>query len=249
MKLSPVKREVLRRLNDPTWGVGVRLRSGVSKPSPVSIFEAESIPEPPKPEPVMVPAPLQIATATLAKYFKKRPEPKPAPFVWDRSKVLAPSDVKCVFCRGTGVSWGRGLEPCRCVFRRIFRICLRQYQLTGLLQANYSTACVLTQTEGHGSCRFYSRPKEEYRADFCVVSKRSLKPDQWRLFRLHMLDGHDWKYCTEALGIDRGLFFHWVYQIQAKLGRIFCELRPHALYPIDEYMAKTRGVPEAKVAA
>jgi hypothetical protein len=35
--------------------------------------------------------------------------------------------------------------------------------------------------------------------------------------------------------MDRGNFFHSVYRIQQKLGRVFRELQPYALYPLDEY--------------
>jgi hypothetical protein len=35
--------------------------------------------------------------------------------------------------------------------------------------------------------------------------------------------------------MDRGSFFHEVYRIQRKLGRVFRELEPYALYPLDEY--------------
>jgi hypothetical protein len=35
--------------------------------------------------------------------------------------------------------------------------------------------------------------------------------------------------------MDRGSFFHTVYRIEQSLGRVFCELEPYALYPLDEY--------------
>jgi hypothetical protein len=37
------------------------------------------------------------------------------------------------------------------------------------------------------------------------------------------------------LDTDRGSFFHEVYRIEQKLGKVFRELEPHALYPVDEY--------------
>src|SRR5262249_4290278 len=56
-----------------------------------------------------------------------------------------------------------------------------------------------------------------------------------RLFRYHFLLGADWKLCTRKLRIDRGNFFHAVYRIEQKLGRVFRELEPYPLFPIDEY--------------
>jgi hypothetical protein len=39
--------------------------------------------------------------------------------------------------------------------------------------------------------------------------------------------------------MDRGSFFHEVYRIEQKLGRIYRELEPYALYPLDEYFGGT----------
>jgi hypothetical protein len=51
--------------------------------------------------------------------------------------------------------------------------------------------------------------------------------------------GADWKLCCRQLGMDRGNFFHAVYRIEQRLGRIFAELEPYALYPLDEYFGST----------
>ena len=42
-----------------------------------------------------------------------------------------------------------------------------------------------------------------------------------------------------ALKMDRGTFFHAVYRIQQKLGRVFREVEPYALFPLDEYFGGT----------
>jgi len=47
--------------------------------------------------------------------------------------------------------------------------------------------------------------------------------------------GADWKLCCRRLKMDRGNFFHTLYRIQQKLGRVFRELEPYALFPLDEY--------------
>ncbi|HVW11185.1 MAG TPA: hypothetical protein VHC90_21520 [Bryobacteraceae bacterium] len=77
--------------------------------------------------------------------------------------------------------------------------------------------------------------EEEYMADFCLVSKRALDTMEYQIFRFHFLHGADWKACCGRLGLDRGSFYHHLYRIEQKLGRVFRELRPHALFPIDEY--------------
>jgi len=88
---------------------------------------------------------------------------------------------------------------------------------------------------GNHGHRSYSRKREEFIADFCLVSRRSLDDEEHTLFKYHFLLGADWKLCCRRLKIDRGSFFHMVYRIEQKLGRIFCELEPYALYPINEY--------------
>jgi hypothetical protein len=36
--------------------------------------------------------------------------------------------------------------------------------------------------------------------------------------------------------MDRGTFFHSIYRIEQRLGRVFAELEPYALYPPSEYL-------------
>src|SRR5450432_2655724 len=76
-------------------------------------------------------------------------------------------------------------------------------------------------------------------ADFFLVSKRHLDETEFKLFRFHFLLGADWKLCCRQLNMDRGTFFHAVYRVQQKLGRIFRELEPYALFPLDEYFGCT----------
>jgi hypothetical protein len=81
----------------------------------------------------------------------------------------------------------------------------------------------------------WGRKDEEYIADFYLISRRTLDEFEHRLFRCHFLLGADWKLCARTLGIDRGNFFHAVYRIEQKLGRVFREVEPYALFPVDEY--------------
>jgi hypothetical protein len=81
---------------------------------------------------------------------------------------------------------------------------------------------------------------EEYTADFCLVSRRVLSTEDYRIFKFHFLLGADWKLCCRRLGMDRGSFYHAVYRIQEKLGRKYRELRPYSLFPLDEYFHDVR---------
>ena len=55
----------------------------------------------------------------------------------------------------------------------------------------------------------YGRKNEEYIADFCSVSKRTLadSPLELQIFKFHFLLGADWKLCCRQLKMDRGSFF------------------------------------------
>jgi hypothetical protein len=88
---------------------------------------------------------------------------------------------------------------------------------------------------------------EEYMADFCLVSRRALEEPEYLLFKYHFLLGADWRLCGRRLNMDRGSFFHQIYRIEQKLGRVYRELRPHALFPLDEYFGGSvrKELPEA----
>ncbi len=43
--------------------------------------------------------------------------------------------------------------------------------------------------------------------------------------------------------MDRGSFFHAVYRVEQKLGKVFRELQPYGLYPLTEYFHGARQMP------
>jgi hypothetical protein len=92
---------------------------------------------------------------------------------------------------------------------------------------------------GPSGYRCFSRPREEYTADFFLVSARALRAysELFRVFRLHHLAGLDWRVCCELLGVGRGKFYHLVYEIEGRIGRVLAELEPYSLYPVSEYFA------------
>ncbi|MCC6858628.1 MAG: hypothetical protein IT158_08710 [Bryobacterales bacterium] len=88
---------------------------------------------------------------------------------------------------------------------------------------------------GRDSRVCYVRRDEDYIADFCLVSRRHLDDFENKIFRYHFLLGADWRLCCRQLRIDRGAFFHAVYRIEQRLGRVFKELQPYPLYPVEDY--------------
>jgi hypothetical protein len=160
---------------------------------------------------------------------------------WTRSQTLALATPTCRICFGGGLKWGRkgALTPCNCVLRSIFRACFAKFRYCVTKEKHLSR--VTLEVTNHGSRRaVWGRKDEEYSADFFLVTRRTLAPEEYRLFRLHFLLGADWKLCCRKLQMDRGNFFHAVYRIEQKLGRTFRELQPYALFPLDEYFASAR---------
>src|SRR5579885_2978085 len=155
---------------------------------------------------------------------------------WDRSETIALAKSSCTHCHGYGMRTGlRGKErPCNCVFRAIFRACYDRFRDCASREAHLGHVS-LDFCRGRDRRRTYGRHTEEYLADFCLVSKRNLDDFEYKVFRFPFLLGADWKLCCRQMKIDRGTFFHTVYRIEERLGRIFATLRPYALYPLDEY--------------
>jgi hypothetical protein len=125
--------------------------------------------------------------------------------------------------------------PCNCVFRAVFRACFNRFRECVASGSHTSTVSLEFCSAGSGSRRVYSRKREEYVADFCLISRRELDDCDHRIFRYYFLLGADWRLCCRQLQLDRGDFFHSVYRIQQRLGRAFAEIEPYPLYPVNEY--------------
>lgn len=168
----------------------------------------------------------------------QEPETK---FVWTHSDVIALAHVRCQRCMGFGLTRGRGGKnnPCSCVLRAIFRACFNRYR--ACLEKNGHLNGVRLEINtgwSRGNSRAtYGMKAEEYSADFYLVSKRHLSEDEFNLFKLHFLLGGDWKCCCRKLGMDRGNFFHAVYRIEERLGKVFRELKPYPLFPLSDYFS------------
>jgi hypothetical protein len=159
-------------------------------------------------------------------------------FEWNRSETIAVAKQSCTQCHGLGLrgkSSRNGSEmPCNCVLRAIFRSCYTRFQLCLAKEKRMSHAR-FEIIGGPERRAMWGRKDEEFVADFCLVSRRVLNDYEHRIFRLHFLLGADWRLCCRQLKMDRGSFFHDVYRIEQKLGRAFREIRPYALFPLDEY--------------
>ena len=76
---------------------------------------------------------------------------------------------------------------------------------------------------------FWGCKDEEFAADFCLVSKRTLPDLEYRIFKYHSFPAAIGSWLP-PLNMDRGNFFHAVYRIEQKLVRVFSRAR--ALFPL-----------------
>ena len=163
---------------------------------------------------------------------------------WTRSETLALAAPGCNLCLGVGLRIGRStsVNPCNCVLRAIFRACFEHFR-DCMSREKFVSKVTLDPLPGKDCRGAWGRKDEEFSADFCLVSKRTLTESEYRIFRYHFLLGADWKLCCQKLQVDRGTFFHGVYRLEQKLGRAFRELEPYSLFPITDYFhGPVRGV-------
>ncbi|MDE3198894.1 MAG: hypothetical protein KGN84_21275 [Acidobacteriota bacterium] len=170
-------------------------------------------------------------------------------FTWDRSNVIGLAKETCAHCQGLGMQSDENdgaPTPCKCVLRGIFRACFRRFRYLATT-ARHMSQSRAEHTNGRDARIAWGRRNEEYLADFCNTARRHLSPTEHRIFRFHYLLGGNWKLCCRRLNMDRGTFFHEVYRIEEKLGRVLRELQPYALFPLDEYFGGTvRGAKPAR---
>ena len=160
---------------------------------------------------------------------------------WNRSETIAVAKDKCTLCQGEGLrrtTRSGPASPCNCVLRGIFRACYSRFRHC-VSKEKYISKVTLEHCSGRDGKRVWTRKEEDYIADFCLVSKRTLNEQEYQIFRFHFLLGADWRLCCRRLNMDRGSFFHSIYRIQQKLGRVFRELEPFALFPLDAYFGGT----------
>src|SRR5215469_12468351 len=91
---------------------------------------------------------------------------------WDRSSIIGIAKVSCTFCHGNGTRFRRnGSEaPCNCVLRAVFRTCWSKFRQCALSSGQIGIARLEFCPGGREGRRTYGFKREEYMADFCLVS-------------------------------------------------------------------------------
>lgn len=152
------------------------------------------------------------------------------------SNTTALATYKCTVCRGSGITLGRrgSFNACDCVLRGIFKVCYNRFRHC-VTREKYLSKVTLEIHSGPNRRGTYGRKQEEYIADFLHICRRTLSESEYKIFNYRYLLGADWKLCCRRLNLERGPFHHAIYRIQERLGEVFAELEPYALYPLDEY--------------
>jgi hypothetical protein len=159
---------------------------------------------------------------------------------WDRSETIALAKEACGTCKGQGQAPARRgrTKPCNCVLRAIFRACYARFRYC-VTKEKFMSRVSLVPCHGKDQKMTYARLDEDYICDFSKICRRSLDNFDYNILRYHFLLGANWRLCCRQMKIDRGTYFHSLYRIQGRLGRVFGELKPYRLYPISEYFAGT----------
>src|SRR5579864_6406041 len=108
---------------------------------------------------------------------------------WNRSIVVPLARTKCAHCHGEGLRPGRkpgSTYPCGCVRRAVFRACYARFRDCVEMEKRLSTVSLDWSSSSNGR-RFYGRKVEEYIADFCLISRRSLKDSLYEIFRYYFV--------------------------------------------------------------
>ena len=117
--------------------------------------------------------------------------------------------------------------PCKCALRNLFRAVLGRYRREQI-----------RMLDARRSWRRWSR-SAEFLADVVLSSMTRLSERDAVIFREHFLEGRPWYEVCRRVHLDRGNFFHAVYSIEARLGRLYAELQPFSLFPTDGYFLPT----------
>src|ERR1700712_1268930 len=109
---------------------------------------------------------------------------------WTRSETLALAQQNCSACYGLGLRAGRsgGSTPCNCVFRAIFRACHSRFRQCAMKEKHIRRVS-LEANPGRQRKSVWGMKNEEFMADFCLVSRRTLTSYEYVIFKYHFLLG------------------------------------------------------------
>lgn len=130
---------------------------------------------------------------------------------WSRLDGHRFADPDCSGCMGSGLrAWG----PCECATSRVFRLCLAAYR--DLEESGWRSR---PQRSWHPRSRItYSRPAEEYCAEFSLAARRALDQQDFRLFQHYFVFAIDARECAGILGLSQSSLRRAVARVERQVG-------------------------------
>ena len=160
--------------------------------------------------------------------------------VWTSEAAGLLARYDCPWCGGSGLepSAAPSVVPCACVCRRVFQACYRRFRRCAEADASARRVSFAESRRGVDRHLIWFRRNEDYCADFQAAGRRSLSPEQYRLFRYYHLLGGSAELVARRLGVSRAGFFRQLEDVQEAAGREMALMLPHSLYPPRQYMSR-----------
>ena len=164
---------------------------------------------------------------------------------WNKRDLGFLARPNCPLCKGEGCSPSnqRGIRPCGCSLKGIFRACYARFRDCVNDGRALSRVSFDRSPSGRSNRGMWGLKREEYMADFELVARRSLSHAEHRLFRFHYILGASESMCAKRLGISTQAAKKAVQRLEVKLGLAFAALEPYALYPLYDYFNKVHTEP------
>lgn len=152
--------------------------------------------------------------------------------IWTRKHTIGIAPTNCSACFGEGlVRRHNRVKPCECVLRRIFDLCTTFYfQAEVILEGHINTTRIPHAPEWGPDQRL--QQLADYRADYLAVTRRALRcPELRSIWHRYFLLSTPWQAFNRGKDV-----FHDIYKIKRIAGRAYAELKPFALYPVEDYL-------------
>ncbi len=140
----------------------------------------------------------------------------------------------CARCNGEGT---RSRVICNCVWRNVFRECLKKYH-------NLEHAGTVTRRGASAEML-----ETDYRVDFASICRKALSDLKQRMiWEWYFVADLSEPECIRIVNrkqqdasLHRRNFYHLAYKVEARCGKALWETRPYALFPLREYFDERRG--------
>ena len=164
---------------------------------------------------------------------------------WNKRDLAFLARSDCPLCKGGGCtpSNQRGIQPCDCSLKGIFRACYARFRDCVSDGRALSRVSFDRSPSGRSNRGMWGLKREEYMADFELVARRNLSQAEHRLFRFHHILAASEPMCAKRLGISTLAVKKAIQRLEARLGLVFVSIQPYALYPLYDYFNRIQPEP------